>query len=269
MSANGIDFAATLTLGQRHAQPHLVAQRGNAAEFPENTLPALRSALELGIKHIEFDVHLAADRVPVVANNPLLATTANMDGSIFDLPATELAEVRACEPARFGNRFADVGIPTLAQAVELLATFPAATAFVDIQSASLQHHGYDNVIQRVCECLHAVRKQAVLIASDLRAVEFIRQRGGYRTGWIISEYTPLSALKCEAIAPDFLFCDQFLLPQDSSRLWRGPWRWVIGDVESGAQAVQLAMRGAAFVQTSEVRSLLRDMRRFSNRRETY
>jgi glycerophosphoryl diester phosphodiesterase len=264
MSAHGTDLAPTLQLGQALTPPRLIAHRGNAAEFPENTLPALRSALELGIKYIEFDVHLTADQVVVVANDHMLASTTNTDGSIFDLRASELAQVRACEPTRFGSRFADVGIPTLQQAVELLTTFPAVTVFVDIQSASLQHYGCENVIHRVCESLHTVRKQVVLVASDLRAVEFFRQRGGYRTGWMLADYTPLAALKSEAITPDFLFCDQHRLPKDSSRLWRGPWQWVIGNVSSGVQALQLAARGAGFVQTTEVRALFRELRHLSN-----
>jgi len=35
-----------------------VGSRGNSAEFPENTLPALRSAIALGVRFIELDVHL-------------------------------------------------------------------------------------------------------------------------------------------------------------------------------------------------------------------
>jgi glycerophosphoryl diester phosphodiesterase len=268
MSANGTVLAPS-PLGQALTLPRLIAHRGNAAEFPENTLPALRSALELGSKYIEFDVHLTSDQIVAVANDHMLSSTTRSDGSIFDLRAAELAQVRACEPTRFGNRFADVGIPTLAQAVELLTTFPAVTVFVDIQSASLQHYGYDTVIHRVCADLQAVRKQVVLVASDLRAVEFIRQRGGYRTGWMLADYTPLSALKSEAITPDFLFCDRHRLPQDSSRLWRGPWQWVIGNVRSGTQAMQLAARGASFIQTTEVRSLLRELRHLASRRELY
>jgi len=180
----------------------------------------------------------------------MLPSTTDVDNSIFDLQAHDLAQVRASEPARFGNRFADVGIPTLAQAAQLLAAFPAAVAFVDMQAASLQQHG----------------NKIVLVASDLRTVDCIRQRGGYRTGWILAEYTPLSALKCEAIRPDFLFCDQRHLPRDASRLWRGPWRWIISDVATGTQAMQLATRGASFVQTTAVRSLLRELRHLTSRR---
>ena len=44
---------------------HLVAHRGDARDFPENTLPAFASALELGLRFLELDVHLSADGVPV------------------------------------------------------------------------------------------------------------------------------------------------------------------------------------------------------------
>ena len=48
---------------------HLVARRGNCREFPDNTLPAVRSAVELGARFIEIDVHLAADCVPMVVHD--------------------------------------------------------------------------------------------------------------------------------------------------------------------------------------------------------
>jgi glycerophosphoryl diester phosphodiesterase len=38
--------------------PQIVAHRGNAAEFPENTLESLRSAVDLGVRHLELDVQL-------------------------------------------------------------------------------------------------------------------------------------------------------------------------------------------------------------------
>ena len=56
--------------------PHLIAHRGNAAEFPENTLPAFESALELGVRNIEFDVQLTSDKVPVVIHDADLKRVA-------------------------------------------------------------------------------------------------------------------------------------------------------------------------------------------------
>jgi glycerophosphoryl diester phosphodiesterase len=44
--------------------PALIACCGNVAEVPENTLPALRSAFDLGAQHVSVDVQLSADHVP-------------------------------------------------------------------------------------------------------------------------------------------------------------------------------------------------------------
>ena len=52
--------------------PDLIAHRGNAAEYPENTLPALRSALELGTRFVAVDVQLTADRQPILLRDSSL-----------------------------------------------------------------------------------------------------------------------------------------------------------------------------------------------------
>ena len=47
----------------------LVAHRGNALEFPENTLPAFESAVQLGCRWLECDVQLTADGTPFVVHD--------------------------------------------------------------------------------------------------------------------------------------------------------------------------------------------------------
>ena len=77
---------------------HLVAHRGNAGEFPENTLPAFTSALEFGLRFLELDVHLSADGIPVVIHDHELIRTTGRPGSVFDLRARELSLIDAGEP---------------------------------------------------------------------------------------------------------------------------------------------------------------------------
>jgi glycerophosphoryl diester phosphodiesterase len=66
--------------------PEIVAHRGNAAEFPENTLQSLQSAVDLGLRWVEFDVQLTADRVPVVFHDSDLARVAGRPDSVHALP---------------------------------------------------------------------------------------------------------------------------------------------------------------------------------------
>lgn len=240
--------------------PDLIAHRGNAAEYPENTLPALRSALELGIRHIAFDVQFSADRQPVLLHDSDLKRTAGLDRQVLEMTSQELAEVSVNESQRLRQRFTDIGIPTLAQAVSLIAAHPAATAFVQLKRASLRAFGQELVVRRVADILRSVARQCVIVSADFAAVHHVRQVSSYRVGWIVPDYSSLSSLKCEALAPDYVFCDRQWLTENNSRLWRGPWRWAIQDVSSRREALDVAARGARLVQTMEVRQLLRELR---------
>lgn len=238
----------------------LVAHRGNAHEFPENTLPALRSALELGVTHVEFDVHLSADGVPVVMHDANLLRCAGIDRDALAMSWDELREIPVGETQRFGDRFTDVCIPSLAQVVELLGNFPKATAFVEVKRASLQKFGMEQVLRSICTVLKPVAAQVVLISFDLPAVNYAKQQIGLNIGWVLPEYNSLSMLKAEATLPNYLFCDQLKLPADAARLWRGPWQWAIYEITTRAQAGQLQARGAQLIETMQVRHMLRELR---------
>ncbi len=240
--------------------PELIAHRGNAAEYPENTLPALRSALELGARCVEFDVQLSADRQPVLLHDSNLKRTAGLDRNALEMTWAELAEVSVNEESRFLKRYTDVGIPTLSQAVSLLATYPHATAFVELKRASLRTFGQEVFVRKVCETLKPIARQCVIISFDLAAIHHVRQVSSYRVGWVLSEYSNLSALKCEALAPDYVFCDYQLLSEGTSKLWKGPWRWAIYEVTSRKLAMDLAARGAKLIETMAVRAMLREFR---------
>ncbi len=241
--------------------PRIVAHRGNAAEYPENTLPSLRSALELGLAHVEFDVHLTADHVPIVLHDADLLRTAGVPGNPLEMTWRQLAEIKVGEPARFGEAFADVGIPSLHQVTQLLQTFPDATAFVELKRASLRTFGHETVVSRVCATLQPVAGQCVIISFDLAAVHLARQLAHLPIGWVLSEVSALTALKCEAVRPDYLFCNHERLRHEETRLWRGPWSWVVYEVTSGSQALGLAARGVDYVETMQVRALLRELRK--------
>lgn len=53
-------------------RPLVVGHRGARARFPENTLPALRHALEAGAGGVEIDVRVSGDDVPVVVHDATL-----------------------------------------------------------------------------------------------------------------------------------------------------------------------------------------------------
>ncbi len=238
---------------------HLIAHRGNAREFPENTLPALESAMDLGLRFVEFDVHLSADQVPIVIHDHLLQRTAGIPGSVFDLSAAELAAIEVNERERLGNRYKGVRIPLLADVIKSLEQRRTVTPFVEIKRASLRHFGTEVVVARILQALKALRSRCVVISFDLPAVHLAHQCG-FSVGWVLEEYDEHARLKCEALQPQFLFCNHEKLPRDGSRLWRGPWRWALYEVDSPELAMQLAERGADFIETMAVKAMLDTVR---------
>ena len=94
------------------------AHRGASAYAPENTIPALKLALEQGADGVEFDVQRTADGELVVIHDEAINRTSNGIGRVVDLT---LEQLRRCN---FSNGFVgyrNVQIPTVREALELLA----------------------------------------------------------------------------------------------------------------------------------------------------
>jgi glycerophosphoryl diester phosphodiesterase len=109
-----------LDLARRLEDPRPVAvtaHRGHARAAPENTLSAIRKAIESGADYAEIDVQLTADGVPVLLHDRDLMRVAGDPRRLADLT---LAEVRTLDVGRwFGPAFAGERVPTLAEVVDL------------------------------------------------------------------------------------------------------------------------------------------------------
>ncbi len=98
----------------------VAAHRGNVAEYPENTMPAYRSAYEIGADMIELDLHMTKDGEIVLIHDGDLARTANVAGKIRDLSLDEI--LRADVGVKRGREFAGTRVPTLREFCEFVAT---------------------------------------------------------------------------------------------------------------------------------------------------
>ena len=100
--------------------PLIIAHRGDSAHFPENTLAAFRSALNLQADLVEFDVQCTKDGQVVVIHDASVDRTTNGRGRVRDMTVAEVQALSAGYPLRFGNAFAAERIPTLGEALETL-----------------------------------------------------------------------------------------------------------------------------------------------------
>lgn len=98
---------------------HVIGHRGAAGHAPENTLPSLIKAHELGVSWVEFDVKLSGDDVPVLFHDNTLDRNTNGRGPIADQNLRELKMHDA--GAWFSEAFAGTPVPTLDEAMVVLA----------------------------------------------------------------------------------------------------------------------------------------------------
>lgn len=235
--------------------PELIAHRGNAAEFPENTLEALASAVDLGVRYVELDVQLTADHVPVVFHDSNLVRVAGRSECVHELDWSQLAQISVGEALRFGARFDQVRPPSLHALAEALPGWGDVTAFVEIKRSSLRRFGHEAVVERVAAALGDALRQCIWISFDLPCVEALRRTTGARIGWVLERYDEVSLRAAAASQPEFLFTDVERMPAGTA-LAAGPWDWAIYEVQDLGTARRCLEQGARFVETMTVRSMV-------------
>lgn len=233
----------------------LVAHRGYAARYPENTLVALDAALAAGVRWLECDVQLSADHVPVLLHDADLARTAGDPRNVFDLDASVLETVSVHEPLRLGREFEPTLVPRLADAIAMVTAHQGATLFVEVKHESIERFGLEPVINAVRPML---TPDCVLISFHDGAISRATELG-LRTGWVMPEWSDRARDIATAIEPEFLFTNIKRVP-DGEVLWPGPWRWAAYDAKTADEALVMAARGFELVETKAVGELLLDPR---------
>ena len=206
--------------------PVVVAHRGDAARFPENSIAALCGAADCGVAHLEFDVQLTADRVPVLLHDESLLRTAGLDQLVTASVAADIGQLSVGQPDRFGQTYWRECLPTLAGALAALAA-KNLTIFVELKRHSLRAFGRHRVLDAVLPVLSESSQDIVLISFDRLVLEYARTRSHYPIGWVLSSYDEQAIRQIVQLSPDYVFCNRERLPGAGTPLWSGNWDWVI------------------------------------------
>lgn len=67
-----------------------IAHRGYPVKYPENTLSSFQAAIDLGFTHMELDVHLSKDGIPVVMHDHTIDRMTDGTGEIRNYTFDEL-----------------------------------------------------------------------------------------------------------------------------------------------------------------------------------
>jgi glycerophosphoryl diester phosphodiesterase len=139
----------------------VIAHRGAMAHAPENTLPALRKALELGADALEIDLQLTRDGHLVLMHDRSVARTTDGRGRVRDYSLAALRRLDA--GAHFGTTFAGTRVPTLEEVLAL----PRADAWLIVE---LKETGQSAAAaeSRLVQALRAHAAQRIILKSFSR-----------------------------------------------------------------------------------------------------
>jgi glycerophosphoryl diester phosphodiesterase len=169
---------------------HFVAHRGGAAQWPENSLSAVRGAIAAGARIVELDVHLTADGEVAVIHDPTLDRTSSGQGPIGRCTAAHLRQVRLRGP---DGALTDDWVPTLDEV--LAVTAPAGVAMlVEVKTpgpAVRYERGGDGVA-----AIPGVRYEGL----ERRVLDRLRRAGAAERAVILA-FNPAVIAEVRAVAP--------------------------------------------------------------------
>jgi glycerophosphoryl diester phosphodiesterase len=233
----------------------LVAHRGYAARYPENTLAALEAAIEAGARHVEVDVQLSADGFPVLFHDRTLKRMCGVSGAVHDLTLSELRALSCAERGKFGDRFGDEGLLSLAGFVQLLRRNPHVHAFVEIKRIGIERFGRERILERVLPALDPAIHQCALISFSLEFLVAARRAHPIPLGVVFDRWAERDDQWVAEISPEFVFVDVDGLPKTGDLRHPGA-RVAVYEVADPKTARALSARGVELVETFSIAEML-------------
>jgi glycerophosphoryl diester phosphodiesterase len=236
-------------------RPELVAHRGYAKRYPENTLEALAAAIEAGARFVEVDVQLSKDRHPFLFHDRSLDRMCGVAGPLHARTQAELAKLPCSEAGTFGEAFASVRIADLPGLIELLRAHPGVRAFVEIKRASIEVLGAPAILDVVLPLLEPVEDRVALISFSLPFLAEAKRRTRLPLGAVFDAWSELGSPEASALGAAYVFCDVEGLPASGPLEARGA-RIAVYEVADPAHALELGSRGVDLVETFAIGEML-------------
>lgn len=231
---------------QKDITDRIIAHRGYAGRYPENTIPAIESALAEGVRNIELDLQLTADHIPVLFHDNDLSRIMGRSGRVGNITATDFLTSEAANRVRFGETFRGNPPASLAQAITTLSLCPQVTLFLELKPVTLKQFGIVETVEIVLKAVKQFTNPLVLLSFNQDAVHAVRKRSNYPTGWVLHRFDKKHREIADELRPDFLFCQKEKIHKT---LWPGMWKWVVYEVESINSALDWLARGADYVES--------------------
>ncbi|MGI8484448.1 MAG: glycerophosphodiester phosphodiesterase [Thermomicrobiales bacterium] len=155
--------------------------RGARFEAPENTIPGFRYAVELGLRAIEFDIHMTSDGQLVVIHDATVDRTTNGTGAVADMTFDQIRALDA--RSIFPDWPEPCIVPTFAEVMDVIGHFES----LEIEIKTGLPERLDVIVPKILAELErrGYPESATLTSFDVYALELVqRLRPSHARGYI-------------------------------------------------------------------------------------
>lgn len=161
-------FLVVVSLSAFAQNVKVTAHRGASGYAPENTISAIKKALEMGVDRIEVDVQQTADGEIVCLHDKKLNRTTDSKGKVKKYTYEELRSVNAYH--KFESEFPEEKIPLLRDVFDLM---DGSTEFViEIKAGRSYYPGIEDSVANMIARFAAERWALVHSFND-RVLEYL------------------------------------------------------------------------------------------------
>ncbi|WP_373185431.1 glycerophosphodiester phosphodiesterase [Halopseudomonas sp.] len=169
----------------------IYGHRGARGEAPENTLASFRQALAAGVRRVELDLHLSADRQLMVIHDPTLKRTTGLGGKVSQHSAAALMQLDARRNAPPWSEACP--IPSLEQLFQACPEFEHYQ--LEVKSGSRTQSRI--VLEAVSELVErfGLQHKVVLTSSSRTLLKTARDETYFLPTGLVEEYGLINPLK--------------------------------------------------------------------------
>lgn len=194
-----------------------VAHRGWSGRAPENTMAAIRMALEApDVDWIEIDVQLSKDAVPVVIHDYTLRRTTNGRGEVRHWTAAELASLDA--GSWFAPSYKGESIPTLDDVLK--EARGRCKLNIELKTDGIRYPFIEEIVLETAE-KHGMLNEALFTSFHAGTLHRVRSLSKtVRTGLILDAWRSTLVQELKGLGCDFLSIGYSRLNKDRLALLR-------------------------------------------------
>lgn len=118
-------------------QPLMIAHRGLSGIAPQNSIPAVKKAIEYGYDGCEFDIHTTKDGKWVVIHNDTVDSMTDGEGKVADFTLEQIRKLRL-DSGNAIEQYENLQVPTLEEVLEIIAE-SEITPVIEIKNCDTEY----------------------------------------------------------------------------------------------------------------------------------